>query len=395
MKAKTLLSFLVIILLVACQEKPVSPDTPYIIEGELTGVKDGLEITLFQFDGDVGSLLAKDTIQGGKFFFKEQMSDPELNVLMVYVSDDDFPSAGRRIYTAPGAHIKVKGHDSRIMSWSVESLVPEQKDYDALNAIPEYEVLQDLIMAFGRTINELNSVDRETEKERYAEVRNRYSSINNQLDSTYSIYYDKVMDKMMGMKPSQPFMRTLKMLSSYSNSMPDRVNPEKAKAIYQSLPDDIKQSIEGMTIYGNLYPPKQAMDGDDFPDADFYDLNGNLHHIAEHKGKYILLDFWSSGCGPCIKAFPEMKEMYEKYGERLAIISMSIDTERRWRKASEEHDITWSNWSEGKGEGGIYANYRVVGIPYYVLINPDGKIEKQIMGYREGQFKKLFSEVFD
>jgi hypothetical protein len=94
-------------------------------------------------------------------------------------------------------------------------------------------------------------------------------------------------------------------------------------------------------------------------------------------------------------AFPEMKQMFEQYGDRLAIVSMSTDTDRRWRKASEEHDITWSNWNEGKGNGGLYSHFEIIGIPYYVLVNPEGKVEKQLMGYREGAFKTLFSELFN
>ena len=383
------------LMLAACQEKPVSPDTPYIIEGEVTGVKEGLEITLYQYDGDVGTTIATDTIKEGKFYFEQVMQDPELNFLGIMVNDDDFPSAIRKIYTAPGAHIKVVGHDTRILSWRIESEVPEQKDFDALNATPEYEVLQGLIMDYDKVARELRGIDRNAEPERYAEVRSHYRAINGQLDSIYKLIYDKEMDIMKHMKPSKPWMSELRMLARGSNAMPDFVNVEKARALYHSLPDDVKQSIEGMNIYANLYPPKQAMDGDDFPDADLYDLDGNLHHIAEYKGKYILLDFWSSGCGPCIKAFPEMKEMYEKYGDKLAIISMSIDTDRRWRKASETHNITWCNWNEGKGEGGIYTNYRIGGIPYYVLINSEGKIVKQTMGYGEGKFKTMFSELFD
>ena len=137
--------------------------------------------------------------------------------------------------------------------------------------------------------------------------------------------------------------------------------------------------------------------GDDCPDAVFHDLQGNQHRISEFKGKYILLDFWSSGCGGCIAAFPEMKQVYEQYADRIAIISMSIDTDRRWRQASEKHDITWNNWNEGKGTGGLYTRFPSgSGIPYYVLVNPEGKIEKQmLLGYTEGMFKTLFAELFN
>ena len=76
-------------------------------------------------------------------------------------------------------------------------------------------------------------------------------------------------------------------------------------------------------------------------DADLYDLEGNVHHLADFKGKYIMLDFWSRGCGPCLMALPEMKEVAEMYKDRLTIVSLSIDTKKGWETASKTHEMTW------------------------------------------------------
>ena len=51
--------------------------------------------------------------------------------------------------------------------------------------------------------------------------------------------------------------------------------------------------------------------GDDMVDADLIDRDGHICHLSEFKGKYILLDFWNRGCGPCMKAFPEAAEIAE------------------------------------------------------------------------------------
>ena len=395
MKTKIWMVATLTLIMVACTEKPVSFDTPYIIEGELTGVRDGVAIRLSQMDGNVGTRLATDTIIGGKFRFEQRMQDPELNKLMLLVVDDDFPLTYKTIYIKPGAYVKIKGSGNHIRTWKVESKVPEQLAYDELQEIPEYEAYQEMALALNKVIKELGNIDRKTEKERYAEAYSRYKALSDQEDSINNIISGKQIEIMKHKKPSEPWLSELSGFARMSNAYPDYAYTEEAKALYQSLPEEIKQSKQGLEIYANLYPPKQAMNGDDFPDADFYDLNGNLHHIAEHKGKYILLDFWSSGCGPCINAFPVMKQIYDQYNDRLAIVSMSVDTERRWRNASQEHEITWSNWNEMKGEGGIYTNYRISGIPYYVLINPEGKIEKQIKGFGEESFRALFSELFD
>ena len=383
------------ILIVACSKKPVSQDTPYVIEGELTGLRDSLVISLFQMDGSVGTLLASDTVINGRFRFEQVMQDPELNQLSLRCNDDGFPSMKCDVYVAPGAHIKVKGHNTHIYTWEVQSDVPEQAESNLLiqAAAAEYENYQEVSIARTQVINELGSIDRKMEKDRYAEAYGRYKSIGVQADSIQQIITRKQVERMKSMKPSQPWMNKLMSMASMAGAYEDYAFRNDAIALYESLPVAVKQSEKGQEIYASLYPPQKVEDGDACPDADFYDLQGNLHHLSEHQGKYVLLDFWSSGCGPCLNAFPEMKEVFEQYGDRLAIVSMSVDTDRRWRKASEEHDITWCNWNEGKGTGGLYSHFQILGIPYCVLVNPEGKVEKQLLGYREGVFKTLFAEL--
>ena len=71
--------------------------------------------------------------------------------------------------------------------------------------------------------------------------------------------------------------------------------------------------------------------GDDMADADLYDVNGKIHHLSDFKGKYILIDFWSQGCAPCLQSLPELKEITEHYKERLTVVSLSEDTEKTER----------------------------------------------------------------
>lgn len=395
MKTKILIALTIVLAMAACGNKPVSPDTPYVIEGELTGVKDGAEMVLYSLDGDVGNLIARDTVSEGKFYFQSQMEDPELNRLVLYALGDELPTISKNIYVVPGAHVKIIGHGPHIISWKVQSNVPEQKADEELHAIKEYDLAQDLLIAGKEASKEMRSIDRNAEPERYAEARKRYNTIYNQQDSMFYVVEAKRALIMKALNPSQPWMIELNLLARMIRTKPELEFAEDVKMMYHALPEEWKQSKLGKEIYANIYPPQEVKVGDDCPDADFYDINGNLHNLAEHKGKYILLDFWSSGCAGCIEAFPYMRNLFEKYNDRLSIVSMSIDTDRRWRLASEKYNLTWSNWNEGKGEGGLYTNFRTNGIPFYVLVNPEGKVMKMELGYLEENFKTLFSELFD
>ena len=68
-----------------------------------------------------------------------------------------------------------------------------------------------------------------------------------------------------------------------------------------------KTSITGQEITVNLFPPTVVKEGDKMADTELFDLDGKIHHLTDFNGKYILLDFWSSGCGPCIMALPIRK----------------------------------------------------------------------------------------
>ena len=66
-----------------------------------------------------------------------------------------------------------------------------------------------------------------------------------------------------------------------------------------------------------------------------------------------LLDFWSAGCGPCLMAFPEMREVQEMWKDRLVVVSISSDSEKVWKEASERKGITWTNLNDMQGTVGI------------------------------------------
>ena len=396
-KVKELIIILVAVLLTACGKKTVSPDTPYVIEGELTGVRDSVVIRLSVSDTGGSTRIATDTIINGKFRFENVMQEPEQNKLSLMVIDPDFPPMLCRLYTAPGAHIKIKGNGTHLVTWDVQSDVPEQIEYNKLTdfARDEYDEVQALQIELSKKRSESFAIDRVAQPELYNTIRDEYNELVKRNNELNAIIEQKKVEQMKKMQPSAPWFQQLYAMALSAGSEDDYPYREDAIALYQSMSEEMKQSTKGKEIYANLFPPKSVVEGDATPDADFFDLDGNLHHLSEFKGKYMLLDFWSIGCGYCIVALPEMKQMHEQYADRLAIVSLNVDNDARWRRASKEHEITWNNWNEGKGMGGLSVNYRVSGIPHYVLLNPEGIVERQIVGYEEGMFQTLFTELFD
>jgi thiol-disulfide isomerase/thioredoxin len=119
--------------------------------------------------------------------------------------------------------------------------------------------------------------------------------------------------------------------------------------------------------------------GSKFMNVHSYKMDGKKLSLSSvvGKGKYVMLEFWASWCGPCKGEIPYMKEAYSKYHSKgFEIYSISIDRkEDAWKKASEEHHIPWINTLNIRKKGeDAQTIYGVKGVPANFLIGPDGKI---------------------
>jgi peroxiredoxin len=130
------------------------------------------------------------------------------------------------------------------------------------------------------------------------------------------------------------------------------------------------------------------------PDFSIPDVDGKIITLADFKGKYVLLDFWASWCGPCKPQIPFLKAAKEKFIDKnLVVLGISLDSKKEaWIKAIASHELNWINASSLKGWAEPVAQaYGASAIPFNVLIGPDGKILAQGL-YGEDIDKKL-SEI--
>lgn len=355
----------------------------YTIEGKVEGVKDGTLVSLFLLDGNVGSTVALDSIQNGTFFFKRNAGESGMDKLsLMCTRNDDFPSMSLEIYATPNARIKVTGTNTLIHTWKVDSPVKEQIEHNRF-----IENSRDLWDEYQRLSIKARSLRSAPEAERKA--------IRAKEDSISALISKREMQLMQELPVSNIWMDRLYRLSMSVKYNPNFSYKDETLALYNRMNEAQKASIKGQEITVNLFPPVVVKEGDEMADTELYDLDGKIHHLTDFKGKYILLDFWSSGCGPCIMALPEMKEIQEQYKERLTVISLSSDTKSRWKAASAKHEMTWQNLSDLKQSAGLYAKYGVNGIPNYVLISPEGKIMKMWSGYGKGSLKLKMRRYLD
>jgi len=157
--------------------------------------------------------------------------------------------------------------------------------------------------------------------------------------------------------------------------------------IYNTVfPDSLKNSIEGEYIENTL-KSRNLKKKDLAPDFNLHDITGKNIKLSNYKDKYILLTFWASWCGPCIKEIPALLKIREKYStDKLEIISINLDNDSKaFNKAIEKYKMEWNHIY---GDKNLRDAYGVMGIPEVFLINKSGEII-----YKRGQEKDYDSTL--
>lgn len=376
---KELLAFLLLGVLGArAQDK-------FTVEGHLKNISDGTVFLLIKKEGQVGRSVAADTLQNGTFRFETVMKSEGLEVYSLKAVDPkNFPPMSLDLWIRPGSHLKVYADNPYIHSWTVESDVPEQQFQQKLidASRDKWEQLQGLVLESMRL--RMSSRDKE--------VREKADSLMNAADRLQLEIDGEDMTLMRELPVNAAWMDVFQGLGMSMTYNKDFPYAKELRALYDMLDDSQKKSAEAKSVYLALNPPVVVKAGDMAADADMYDLQGRVHRMSELRGKYVLLDFWSRGCGPCISSQSELKEISELYKDSLEVVSLSLENRKGWEEASKVHPITWNNWSDLEGEHGLYARYGVREIPHFVLVSPEGRVIDSWSGYGKGMLKKKMAE---
>lgn len=359
-----------------------------IITGHGDALPDSSEVILFHMLGQAGTSVAIDTVSGGSFRLVVPV-DSGVMKTSLSVSAPGFPSMDRTIYLRSGAEVEVDASDYNIYTWPVRSNVPEQAEYDRflINSKELWNSYQkretDYIQAM---LSAGDDAARDVAHKNYMASADLADSIIIAISRRDIALLRTLPVNGTWFAKTEQLARSLQFYSDNIDSYDDEL-----KALFNSLDEKNKTSAAAKKIERLLYPPKTVEPGDTVPDGTFYDIEGNAHHLADYRGKWLLLDFWSRGCYGCVMAIPELHEFAKKHADIAEVISLSIDTDAMWREASECYSLEGNNWNEGKEDLGLYRNFGAEGMPTFVLVSPEGIVMDQFLGYSQGVFDRLIA----
>ena len=152
---------------------------------------------------------------------------------------------------------------------------------------------------------------------------------------------------------------------------------DKMEEMFNSLYPNIKATPIGQYIAQQIAEAKKNPIGKMLPDFTQTDTAGKELRLSSLQGKYVLVDFWASWCGPCRQENPNVVNAYQKYkNKNFIVLGVSLDKSKKpWIDAIQMDNLTWPHVSDLQGwQNAVAQQYQIYSIPQNFLLDPTGKV---------------------
>ncbi|WP_298712420.1 TlpA disulfide reductase family protein, partial [Chitinophaga sp.] len=196
-----------------------------------------------------------------------------------------------------------------------------------------------------------------------AQARQGFADLDNELDSAVTQFVRRY--------PASPVSPLI-----IIHRFIDYPNPPKVERLFAMLAPAAKNSVYGQQITEHQRIASKTGIGAK-PDFALADTNGNIVKLSSYKGKYVLVDFWASWCGPCRKENPNVVAAYQKYHDKgFTVLGVTLDTKKdAWLAAIAKDGLTWTHVGDLEGwKSPIVEEYGIRAVPTNFLLDPSGKV---------------------
>lgn len=179
-------------------------------------------------------------------------------------------------------------------------------------------------------------------------------------------------------KSESPAARIL-VLGMGSRTLKKEELQQLVKASVNKFPEhsSLQKMSTMLSIAAQPAPSENSLDNKEAPDFTLPDPNGKMISLKSFRGKYVLVDFWASWCGPCRQENPTVVAAFNRFKDKnFTVLGVSLDDNKaKWLKAIQDDKLTWTHVSDLKQwESIVVSMYQIQGIPFNVLVDPNGKV---------------------
>ena len=286
-------------------------------------------------------------------------------------------------FVSPGTQIEIQG---------------DQKDFPFVEVISEDEFNQGMMELQHLNLKELK------------EINVLHDALNDAVLADNSVAKMNVFEQQNALR-ERISQRTTEWITShpnreyamwlYLNSGLTSKTAGELKQQYDRFSNEVQQSEAGKKLAELIRVRTALAPGAPAPDFTLKNIyTGEDIHLADYRGKYVLLDFWASWCVPCRKSHPHLIQINQKYkGENFVLLGIASDRKDEViKKAAQEDKIDWPQmniYEKRDQQKQLNEMYDISAIPTKILIDPEGKIVVKYVGDSAGldrELEKIFKK---
>ena len=348
------------ILLTSCKKEQATD--AYVINGVVKNMPDSTKILLYLYP-NIDAIADSTIVLNEKFQFKGKLERPRLANLRIIKTRDS------RSFWLENTIISITGKKGDFNN-SMITGSKTQKEAELL--LSRKDSIYEEMRLLGELVNEDNM--------------DSLITINDEMEFTAAKINKKFIEE---------YPNSYESLFRLERETMKKLGPKETAEIFSQLNKELQESDEGKAISDFIKVNKRPKIGEKFVDFEQNDTKGQPVRLSNIMGKYTLLEFWASWCGPCRAFNPELVEEYNKYQNKgFVILNVSLDTDKeKWLKAIEKDGIHWDNVSDLNGFNNSAALiYGVDAIPENFLIDENGVVIARLL--RGEKLKNKLQELF-